>query len=67
MLTASPDDVERVETPILLMKGNDIYHPSSISDELAARLPQVTYVERWKDEEVLDRTNAVIRDFLSQG
>lgn len=66
VLTASPEEVEGIEVPILLLKGNDLYHPAAISDELAARLPQVTYVERWKDDEAIPRTNATIREFLAR-
>jgi pimeloyl-ACP methyl ester carboxylesterase len=64
VLTASPGDVAAVETPILLLKGNDLYHPARISDEIASLAPNVTYVERWKDDDVLAQTNTTIRDFL---
>lgn len=65
VLTASPDEVEAIETPVLLLKGNDLYHPASTSDLLAERLPNVTYVERWKDDESLAATDATIKEFLA--
>jgi pimeloyl-ACP methyl ester carboxylesterase len=62
--TATPEEVREIRTPILLLKGNDLYHPPETSEQLAALLPNVTYVERWKDEEVLADTDATIRSFL---
>jgi len=63
--TATPEEVREIATPVLLMKGNDLYHPPETSEQLADLLPNVTYVERWKDDEVLDRTDATIRAFLA--
>lgn len=66
VLTAAPDDIPSIRTPVLLLKGNDLYHPPSTSDALAAALPDVTYVERWKDDDVLAQTDATIRAFLAE-
>jgi pimeloyl-ACP methyl ester carboxylesterase len=65
VLTASPDDVADFATPILLCKGNDLYHPAGTSEEIARLAPNVTFVERWKDDEVLADTDATIREFLA--
>lgn len=51
-----------IETPTLLFAGDDDYHPRSISDRLAALLPNVTFVEAWKhDAEAVD---AAVQAFL---
>lgn len=63
--TATPDEVRAIDTPVLLLKGDDLYHPASTSEQLAELFPRVTYVERWKDPEVLDRTHDTIVDFLT--
>jgi pimeloyl-ACP methyl ester carboxylesterase len=63
--TASPDEVAAIDTPVLLLKGNDLYHPPETSDQLADRLANVTYVERWKDDEVLEATHDTIVGFLA--
>ncbi len=63
--TAGPDEVRDLDTPILLLKGNDDYHPAETSEQLADLLPNVTYVERWKDDDVLDQTHATITGFLA--
>jgi pimeloyl-ACP methyl ester carboxylesterase len=65
VLTATPDEVTSIATPILLCKGDDLYHPAATSEELARLAPNVTFVERWKDEEVLADTDATIKEFLA--
>ena len=65
VLTATRDDVAAIDTPILLLKGDDLYHPAPISDEIASLAPNLTYIERWKDDEVLGDTDDTIRRFLA--
>lgn len=65
VLTGSPDDVAALDTPILLLKGNDLYHPASTSATIARVGRDVTFVEEWKTPEVLDRTDATIKEFLA--
>jgi pimeloyl-ACP methyl ester carboxylesterase len=64
-LTASPDDVARISTPMLVLMGDDLYHPQSISREIARLAPAATLVERWKDEAHLAETDAAIKEFLA--
>ncbi len=65
VLTATRDQVATVQTPVLLAAGNDHYHPNAISRELARLLPDVTFLERWKDDDALDDTRTAISDFLA--
>lgn len=65
VLTATPEDLESITTPLLVMMGNDVYHPPSTSREIARRAPDATLVERWRDDDVLDDTDATIRAFLA--
>lgn len=65
VLTATPDDVAGFETPILLCRGNDLYHPAATSEQIAELAPNVTFVERWKDDDVLADTDRTIRSFLA--
>ena len=64
VLTASRDQIAACHTPLLVMMGNDQYHPQSTSREIAALAPEATLVERWKDDEVLSATDATITGFL---
>lgn len=65
VLTCTPDQVEQITTPLLLCKGNDLYHPPETSEQIARLAPDVTYVERWRDDDVLDDTDAAIKGFLA--
>ncbi|MGE0880515.1 MAG: alpha/beta fold hydrolase [Acidimicrobiia bacterium] len=66
LLTMTRDDVAACDNPLLVMMGNDIYHPQSTSREIAGLAPKVTFVERWKDDDVLAQTDATIKRFLAQ-
>ncbi len=65
MFNTSRADIAACETPILLLMGNDLYHPESTSREVAALAPNVTFVEAWKDDDSLPATNAAILEFLA--
>jgi pimeloyl-ACP methyl ester carboxylesterase len=54
-----------IETPLLVMQGNDMPHPPSASQLLAGSVPGAELVEQWKGAEHLAVTAARIREFLS--
>ncbi len=64
VLTATPEEVAAIETPLLVLMGDDLYHPQSTSRTIAAVAPNATLVERWKDETSLPATTATVLDFL---
>ncbi len=64
VLTATPDEVAAIETPLVVLMGDDLYHPQSTSRTIAAVAPRATLVERWKDDESLPGTTTAIVDFL---
>lgn len=66
VLTATREQVAAIATPMLVAMGDDEYHPQSTSREIAALAPDVTFLERWKDDESLPATDAAIRTFLAQ-
>lgn len=66
VLTATPEQVAQVTTPLLVAMGNDLYHPQSTSRQIASLAPEVTFVESWKTPDVLDETNAAIQAFLAE-
>jgi len=49
--------VAGVQTPLLVLMGDDLYHPQSTSRMVAATAPNVEFIERWKDGE--DRVKAM--------
>ncbi len=66
VLTATPDDLAAVETPILVLRGDDIYHPSSTSRAVASHAPNAALVEEWKEGDALEAADAMVRDFLAR-
>lgn len=66
VLTASREQVAACSTPMLVMMGDDQYHPQSVSREVVALAPRAKLVERWKDDDVLAATDRTIKDFLAE-
>jgi pimeloyl-ACP methyl ester carboxylesterase len=66
VLTATPEQVAAITTPMLVAMGNDQYHPASTSRQIARLAPDVTFLERWKDEESLPAADAAILEFLAR-
>jgi len=44
--------------------GNDIYHPSATSREVASLAAHAELIERWKDPDVVPETVRRVREFL---
>jgi pimeloyl-ACP methyl ester carboxylesterase len=60
------EQVRAIETPLLVLLGNDAPHPSETSREIAALAPNAELVERWKDPEVVPETIQRVRSFLKK-
>jgi pimeloyl-ACP methyl ester carboxylesterase len=58
------DFLAAVQTPLLLLYGNDRAHPRGVSVELAALLPNVEPIERWRDPDVVPQVTERVREFL---
>lgn len=56
--------VRACETPMLVLMGDDVYHPQETSREVAALAPNAELIERWKDDDVVEETVARVRAFL---
>lgn len=66
VFSVSRDDVKKSQVPLLVLQGNDIYHPSATSKEIAGIAPRAEFVERWKDPEIVPQTIAKVRGFLKE-
>jgi pimeloyl-ACP methyl ester carboxylesterase len=53
------DFVRNCDIPMLVLMGNDLYHPESVSRELALLAPDAELVENWKDDPGLTAQRAV--------
>lgn len=58
------DFVRDCQVPMLVLMGNDLYHPQVTSREIAELAPNARLVESWKEPEVIDKTIATVIDFL---
>jgi pimeloyl-ACP methyl ester carboxylesterase len=59
VFSASRDDIRKTAVPLLVLRGNDLYHPPEISEEIARIAPQAELVPSWKEGD--DRVRAVKR------
>lgn len=62
MFNGSRDETAAFPAPLLVFMGDDLYHPSSTSREVAALAPSATLVDRWKDDP--EGVDAAVRRFL---
>ena len=65
LFNVDADFVKTVATPLLVLKGDDLYHPASSSDLVAECAPNVTYIEDWKEGPARDAAMTAFADFLA--
>ena len=58
--------VSSVQTPCMVLAGNDEAHPLPISEEVAKLLPKCEFIREWKQGQALTDAKARIREFLVQ-
>jgi pimeloyl-ACP methyl ester carboxylesterase len=56
--------VRSCKTPMLILCGNDDYHPKETSKEIAALAPNAELIEHWKASDVIGATVKRVREFL---
>ena len=66
VFNVSRDFVAKCRIPMLVLMGNDLYHPSVTSREIAKLAPDARLVERWKEPELVPETIATVVDFLRE-
>jgi pimeloyl-ACP methyl ester carboxylesterase len=66
VFSASRAEVAAMATPMLVLMGNDLYHPEETSREIAALAPHAELIERWKDADALAAAVARVQSFLTQ-
>jgi len=58
------DFVAACETPLLVLCGNDLYHPRQTSLDIAALAPRAEFIEHWKEGEAQAVARVKVRAFL---
>ncbi|NMH98933.1 alpha/beta fold hydrolase [Pseudonocardia acidicola] len=67
MLFSVPaSEIAAFVTPILVLMGNDRFHPRSASRKLAATAPNAILVEQWKEPEHQPAARAAVEKFLAE-
>ncbi len=66
LFSVSRDFARGVATPLLVLLGNDLYHPAVISRELVALARNAELIERWKEPEHRDAAKARVLAFLRE-
>lgn len=66
LFNADRDFVRACETPLLVLAGNNLYHPASISREVAELAPNAALIRRWKDGQDIRAAKAQVATFLAR-
>ena len=66
LFNVSREFVSKCETPLLVLMGDDMYHPSQSSREVAQLAPNATFIEHWKETEHQTAAKQAVEDFLAQ-
>ena len=66
VFSASRDDVRKAPVPLLVLRGNDLYHPAEISEEIARFAPRGELVASWKEGDALVRAVARVKAFFAE-
>lgn len=65
LFNVSREFVARCPSPLLVLLGNDLYHPEATSREIVALAPNATLIERWKEPEHQAAAKTAIERFLA--
>ena len=66
VFNVSRDFVRKAQTPMLVLRGNDDYHPSETSDEIATIAPHAEIIHEWKTPATVGRTVERVIGFLKR-
>jgi hypothetical protein len=57
--------VRTTRAPLLVLRGNDLYHPPETSEEIARLAPRAELVPSWKEGDDLARAVSRVKSFLA--
>ena len=64
LFTVDREFVASCTTPLLVLCGKDLYHPESVSRDIATLAPNAEFVEHWKEPELQPAAERAVREFL---
>jgi pimeloyl-ACP methyl ester carboxylesterase len=65
LFSVDEEFVSKCQTPLLVLMGNDEYHPQEASRRVAALAPNATFIEHWKQEPHIPAARKAVGTFLS--
>jgi pimeloyl-ACP methyl ester carboxylesterase len=65
LFNVSREFVAGCQTPLLVLRGNDLYHPESTSREIAELAPNAEFIEHWKEPEFQAEAQRQVAAFLA--
>lgn len=68
VFSTSRSELQAIRSPLLVLMGRDVFHPSETSREVAQLAPNAELIEEWRDvgAEVLQAASARIDAFLTE-
>lgn len=64
VFSVSRERVRSCPVPLLVLRGNDEYHPAETSEEIARLAPRAELVQQWKIADEVPRAVARVREFF---
>lgn len=64
VFSVTRDFVKSCRTPLLVLAGDDLYHPTEVAREIAALAPNAELILKWKTPELVGHAVARVRAFL---
>ena len=64
VFSVSRDFVRACRTPMLVLAGDDLYHPTPIAEEIARLAPNAELITKWKTPDATPGAVARVRAFL---
>ena len=60
------DAVRKCPVPLLILRGNDVYHPAAISEEIAQLAPRAELISEWKTGPDAERAVKRLHAFFTE-
>ncbi|HVN91484.1 MAG TPA: alpha/beta hydrolase [Candidatus Binataceae bacterium] len=66
VFSVSRDFLRSCTIPMVVLRGDDLYHPGPISDEIVQLNPKIGMIRSWKAPDVAPTAAKQVREFLKQ-
>ncbi len=65
VFSVTRDELNTSRAPLLVLRGNDVYHPPETSEEIARLVPRAELISSWKEGDDLARAVSRVKSFLA--